>query len=50
MKIENEASHSRKPRADGLASRHAILDAACKLATTHGLKVSRLENWPSTSA
>lgn len=38
MNAEKDAGHSRKPRADGLASRHAILDAACKLATTHGLE------------
>jgi AcrR family transcriptional regulator len=29
---------SRKPRADGIESRHAILDAAARLATTHGLE------------
>jgi AcrR family transcriptional regulator len=28
----------RKPRADGVESRHAILDAAARLATTHGLE------------
>src|SRR5262245_649865 len=28
----------RKPREDGLKSRHAILDAAARLATTHGLE------------
>ena len=28
----------RKPRDDGLRSRHAILDAAARLATTHGLE------------
>jgi AcrR family transcriptional regulator len=28
----------RKPRDDGLKSRHAILDAAARLATTHGLE------------
>jgi len=28
---------ARKPRADGVESRHAILDAAARLATTHGL-------------
>lgn len=29
---------ARKPRADGIESRHAILDAAARLATTHGLE------------
>ena len=29
---------TRKPRADGVESRHAILDAAARLATTHGLE------------
>jgi AcrR family transcriptional regulator len=29
---------ARKPRADGVESRHAILDAAARLATTHGLE------------
>src|SRR5215813_14226156 len=29
---------ARKPRADGLQSRRAILDAAARLATTHGLE------------
>lgn len=38
MNSEFHADSGRKPRADGLASRHAILDAACKLATTHGLE------------
>jgi AcrR family transcriptional regulator len=28
----------RKPRSDGVESRHAILDAAARLATTHGLE------------
>src|SRR5262245_54054208 len=28
----------RKPRADGVQSRHTILDAAARLATTHGLE------------
>ncbi|RIK64344.1 MAG: TetR/AcrR family transcriptional regulator [Planctomycetota bacterium] len=38
MKSATAASLARKPRADGVASRHAILDAACRLATTHGLE------------
>lgn len=29
---------ARKPRADGIESRHAILDAAARLTTTHGLE------------
>jgi AcrR family transcriptional regulator len=29
---------ARKPRTDGVESRHAILDAAARLATTHGLE------------
>src|SRR5436189_779292 len=29
---------ARKARADGIESRHAILDAAARLATTHGLE------------
>ena len=32
------AKAARKPRDDGLKSRHAILDAAARLATTHGLE------------
>lgn len=45
MHSENEqspeipaASAVRKPRADGIESRRAILDAAARLATTHGLE------------
>src|SRR5262245_24451881 len=41
-KNEIPASHApltiRKLRADGVQSRHAILDAAARLATTHGLE------------
>src|SRR6188508_1006319 len=36
---ESPALHpSRKPRVDGVESRHAILDAAARLATTQGLE------------
>ena len=34
----NPPTQTRKPRDDGLKSRHAILDAAARLATTHGLE------------
>ena len=34
----NPPTPTRKPRDDGLKSRHAILDAAARLATTHGLE------------
>jgi AcrR family transcriptional regulator len=35
---ERPAQAVRKPRDDGLKSRHTILDAAARLATTHGLE------------
>lgn len=38
MNPQNRSTPPRKPRADGLASRQTILDAACRLATTHGLE------------
>jgi AcrR family transcriptional regulator len=38
MNPGNRPHSRRKPRADGLASRKTILDAACQLATTHGLE------------
>src|SRR3954447_12452911 len=34
----NPPTPTRKPRDDGLKTRHAILDAAARLATTHGLE------------
>ena len=34
----NPPTQPRKPRDDGLKSRHTILDAAARLATTHGLE------------
>lgn len=38
MAASEESQAGRKPRADGLQSRRAILDAAARLATTHGLE------------
>ena len=35
---EDPPTQTRKPRDDGLKSRHAILDAAARLATIHGLE------------